>query len=214
MCFCRAATNVLDILPQFVAHQCTQSSPCVSSAAKVSSWIDIKATCDKRFFFRVVTAFVAIIEVHTSTDSHSNESTLMRVAVPRGSTSTRGRQSRRVLRQRVVVKANTTCVDLWLFEHFSCEPSKENSVTSRKPLGPLQIVTPFGVHPRLSQLVCLLFDGLLFVRLRRMWELRVGEVLRSCDAVAKVYLFRVMFRDAARRRGVWTYPTFSDKFSN
>ena len=153
MCFCRAATNVLDILPQFVAHQCTRSSPCVSSAAKVSSWIDIKATCDKRFFFHVVTAFVAHIEVHTSTDSQSNESTLMRVAVPRGSTSTRGRQSRRVMRQRVVVKANTTCVDLWLFEHFSCEPSKENSVTSRKPLGPLQIVTPFGVHPRLSQLV-------------------------------------------------------------
>ena len=116
------------------------------------------------------------------------------------------------MRQRVVVKANTTCVDLWPFEHFSCEPSKENSVTSRKPLGPLQIVTPFGVHPRLSQLVCLLFDGLLFVRLRRMWELRVGEVLRSCVAV--VYLFRVTFRDAARRRGVWTYTTFSDKISN
>ena len=66
----------------------------------------------------------------------------------------------------------------------------------QEPLGPLQIVTPFGVHPRLSQLVCLLFDGLLFVRLRRMWESRVGEVLRSCEAVAKVYPFQVMFRDA------------------
>ena len=63
-------------------------------------------------------------------------------------------------------------------------------------LGPLQIVKPFGVYPRLSQLVCLLSDGLLFVPLRRMWELRVGEVLRSCDAVAKVYLFQVTFRDA------------------
>ena len=115
---------MVDILPQFVAHQ---SSPCVLSAAKVSSWIDIKATCDNVFS---LTAFFAHIEVHTSTDSHSNESTLMRVAVPRGSTSTRGRQSRRVMRQRVVVKANTTCVDLWPFEHFSCERSKENSVTS------------------------------------------------------------------------------------
>ena len=72
--------------------------------SKVSSWIDIKANMRKTYFFRVVTAFVAHIEVHTGTDSHSNESTLMRVAVPRGSTSTRGRQSRRVMRQRVVVK--------------------------------------------------------------------------------------------------------------
>ena len=120
----------------------------------------------------------------------------MRVVVPRGSTSTHDRQSRHATTPTRRNEGKHKMCLLVSIRALFMETAHRKLGHLQKTLGPLQIVAPCGVYPRLSQLVCLLFDGLLFVPLRRIWELRVGEVLRWCDAVAKVYLFQVMFRDA------------------